>query len=337
LSWWLLAAVIPGALLKVFLELQVGGSPGNVSYAMGAGMGTLLMGTLLGALVARLVFWGNGGKQAMATWLAVPFAMIVSLAPAVLTAADHVRQTAVEQAALLQVEEEVRVALQAMVTAQTEANVAGAVFSQSEMLQDYAKVFKEGASRLGPRQSVVFQALGEAIDAFALTWKTYDDALARLLEAGALEESTLTSVSEIVDRIELNEAFGEANAAVAQHANDMPGHLERKLRDADIDERAMATVNAGFLESFNARMPLMLRVRELDAAIVEVAGAMLNFLKDEWGRWEHDPETQTTYFETDEAVARYDELITQLNTLSAEQDQAIRNALQEMSSVANER
>lgn len=334
-AWWLLLACLPGALLTTLVERISPAEDATWPAGVAFGLGVFAFLVLLAYLIARLTFALSRRNQPLASVVALVVVLLLSLIPPLSQLGNAIQQRAEEQAALAELEQEIARTLHALAVEQQAALTTGDLLSQSEATRRLAMVYVNGADRLGKDQRVAFHALGQMLMGLADAWQDYDNGLERIIEAGAIEPTTLRSRDDIDQRLTLYRQLADANIAIRHHAESLPQHLERHFNEANADPRAVEIIQREFLRGFNQRLPDNTRMRELDEAILNNCIQVLNLYRQEWGTWEVDPITGIPYFETDETVTQFNQLATQLDTLIAEQDQLALRIAQQMLDLAN--
>ena len=316
---WLLLACVPGELLLIALSLGLATEPVTVPYMIILVIGTLVFASLLGGGIGWAVFYLAGKSRLAGNLVAFCMIFMFALLPAIGLGIEQASDFFERRATLNQVNAEIHQAATAMMAAQQQAGQSGAPITQSTPLRNLASLFRDGATRLSGDHSLVYSAIGDLFDELAGAWQDYENRLAAIVDAGALDVTKLESLNELRDRIEDYQAMGEANTRLDAQIQSLPKRLNQRLAGKDIDPAALTLMRQAFLGGFNRTRDLQVRMRELDAEIVETSLGMLSLLREEWGRWQIEASTGTLLFVSDSAAESYTSLFTKLAQLFDEQ------------------
>jgi len=123
-------------------------------------------------------------------------------------------------------------------------------------------------------------------------------------------------------------AFAEANAALLAVQRDAWELLKAEMDRRGVSAKAQSEARAGYEKSPNSRrLPLLAKIRESDARLAEALVGFLDLADGKLGKWTVEPGTTQLVFDTDAAVARYNELLAQVRAIGAEQERLQKQVL----------
>lgn len=160
---------------------------------------------------------------------------------------------------------------------------------------------------------------GQAIMERLLAINTrYKAALAEIEVATFFRFSSLDTPEKIAARRKAVQDFAAANAEMEQRQANGLELLRAELEQRGVSGTMLNSTLQGYTESSRTQIPIILKIRDTDARL---ATAMLDFLdlaEGKLGKWELRSNGEIA-FENPTAKIRYDALLEQVQTVSAEQ------------------
>lgn len=177
------------------------------------------------------------------------------------------------------------------------------------------------ASDLKRRQDARSELLPRLTEQWRSRQAAYSNQAQALVKDGGLSPATLHSLDEIETRLAAMRELAAANASLGDYLLGMTQRTIDAFKAEGFSERAARQEASRFMAAWP--MDVLVQIRDSEAQSCAGFIALLELLRDEWGRWEYDQAQDMTLFETDEAVERFNLIHAQLEEAAAQQQRAI--------------
>ena len=196
------------------------------------------------------------------------------------------------------------------------------VHGMSQRLETRITTIEEVASDSHGPVKAALTAMAQTFHKLLPAAREYEQAFARIQKAGMLMPGTLDSRETINERIELFEQFGEANNALDKAFASIDARLLKRLQEADIEEARAKKLVAKIRKTSSTTE--IRRLRELDRRLVERSIKMLNLLKDNYQKWQYDPEGKQIVFSSDALLKKHNQAFKQIQRIGEKQRNLIK-------------
>ena len=170
-----------------------------------------------------------------------------------------------------------------------------------------------------PMDEKIRKAASATITAVMEESADYATATEQCTKAGGVRPRSLTSVDVIEQRIGMVQRLIKKNDHLIELVTNLPETLNNNLAQYGIDEPRRHQLAA---QAFaNSNMDLILKGRQLEKEIFTLFLKQLQLLKDSWGKWSVDPQSEKILFENTETLKLYNQLGVQINDMLNQQNQ----------------
>ena len=304
IAWW--GWLVFFAALAVAVYVRAFNAPiEESSYYAGAFFGAIVF-PLLGAWLAWVIS-GRGNRTVASVTLAA-----VSL----LVPLGHmsVARMAAMQAQRQQNQQQLVDAMDQLHDDYSKALDSGEFYVAPERARQIADTLERAAS--GTPDAIMARAAADLLREMAQHAQPYEQAARQLMAAGGVQPAGLDTVAAIDARLKLVQEFAAANEQFDQVLAAVPAQTRARLKQAGAPDVAAEA----FMRGANRNLILVREVRRTDRQLAVLMADTLGLLKSAWGAWELDRSTGSLLFERDADLNRYQQLVTQIQTVAVEQE-----------------
>jgi len=168
-------------------------------------------------------------------------------------------------------------------------------------------IFEEGAAYTGRLQ---------------VEMKKYEECVRRMRESKVLSPQANDSREKISQNRQVVQDFMAANNTFSNFVYRAADHFEKELLARKLPDQLIRQTMVGFNRTSSVRKPYILQIRKTDAQIGQATLGMLDIL-DTWsGKWKIESATGMLLLPDDDAIAKYEELLAEVDEASEEQTKA---------------
>ncbi len=179
---------------------------------------------------------------------------------------------------------------------------------------------EKSAGQMSPDDAAAARALAGYLTQMQTQARTYEAALARLLEADVLafkstDRATLGAHRQVVTDF----------AAANEQLTDLVARSEEIARTALVNARVPARTVEATMNGFNKGRPqrqVQLRIRAHDRTLGEASLAAIDLLEKTRGRWSRDEASGQLTFQDDATLETFNQLMEKVQNAAAEQTKA---------------
>lgn len=113
--------------------------------------------------------------------------------------------------------------------------------------------------------------------------------------------------------------FKAANVQLREFVNGGAAWIERELQRRQVRPVQIKAVLAGYAETADRQLPILLSIRKLDEDFAELLAGFVTFAESIEGQWSIEDGTGNVLLPNDEAVAQYNGFLTRVQEIGQEQ------------------
>ncbi len=135
-------------------------------------------------------------------------------------------------------------------------------------------------------------------------------------EAVSIDATVYTSPEQIGQARELTQAYGQASREMYDYYADLEPHLTQMYETGGLSTREAQKAAQGTVSGIGQqKLALIMLIHRTNAEYAVSLDKFLKLLQDDWGQWGYDEQDDTLWFENDDTLAAYNQLIERLASL----------------------
>lgn len=187
-----------------------------------------------------------------------------------------------------------------------------------KFVADAAAQLRKAAETGTPEDRAVAEAGKAFTERLLAANRRYNEAAAELRIDSFFQIAPLVDPDRIAERRKRVQAFADANTELQELQANGATLFQKELEKRRVSRENVRRTLAGYEEKAAQKLPLLLKVREIDGQLADTMLQFLDIAEGKEGKWRVEPGGKVV-FENSATVTRYNELLQLVDRLGDEQ------------------